>query len=88
MRRYGVRHRLASFQAWLLSSHSQSIRLTKRDDRPGAHVHYLSCVEGCEPRAHLALARQFALLVKSSLEILKVTSAVPRAFSVADSGLW
>lgn len=58
-------------KAWLLSSHAQSIRLTKREDRPGAHVHYLSSVEGCEPSAYLALARQFALLVKSSLETLK-----------------
>ena len=58
-------------KAWLLSSHAQSIRLTKREDRPGAHVHYLSSVEGCEPSAYLALARQFALLVKSSLETLR-----------------
>eukprot|EP00752_Nemacystus_decipiens_P002251 g2132.t2 len=58
-------------KAWLLSSHAQSIRLTKREDRPGAHVHYLSSVEGCEPSAYLALARQFALLVKSSLETLQ-----------------
>ncbi|CAM9143892.1 unnamed protein product [Scytosiphon promiscuus] len=61
-------------KAWLLSSHSQSIRLTKREDRPGAHIHYLSSVEGCEPSAYLALAGQFALLTKSSLEVLKACS--------------
>lgn len=75
-------------QAWLLSSHAQSIRLTKRDDRPGAHVHYLSSVEGCEPSAHSALARQFALLVNSTLEILEVNTVIVLVIFVLSRLCW
>lgn len=70
-----------ALQAWLLSSHAESIRLTKREDRPGAHVHYLSSVEGCEPRAYLALARQFTLLIECTLQVLKVLLCFSTAFS-------
>ncbi|CAM9550588.1 unnamed protein product, partial [Discosporangium mesarthrocarpum] len=50
-------------KGWVLASLASAVRCCKKKDRPGAHVHYSSCVEGCDSESQAALTESFQSLL-------------------------